>query len=145
MLHICGAGIYCDYYKKMAVDLNIEKNCIFYGHCNRKKVYSVVEQMDFNISASIFECSGVSVQEAMLLGKPLVVTKSGGANSLVSESTAIVVEKESIDALVVGLKKMIKEYVKFDEKEIMRYAEKYEINIVTKQYVELYQNIMNQK
>lgn len=143
-LHICGGGDYFDYYVNMAKELRISEHCIFYGNCNREKVYSIIEQMDFSISASIFECSGVSVQEAMLLGKPLVVTKSGGANSLVTTDTAIVVERESISALVDGIEQMIKKLPEFDEEAIKEYAfVNFEIDEVSKKYVKLYEKILS--
>lgn len=145
LLHICGGGIYFDYYVKMAKDLGIEKNCVFYGQCDRERVYSILEQMDFSISASIFECSGVSVQEAMLLGKPLIVTRSGGANSLVTDETAIVVERESVEALVDGITTMIERYTMFDSARIRDYAYKnFEIDKVSKQYISLYKKVIKE-
>lgn len=145
-LHICGGGDYMEYYKKMAEDLGIDQNCIFYGQCNRQKVYSIVSQMDFSISASLFECSGVSVQEAMLLGKPLLVTKSGGANSLVTEDTAIVVDKGSVDAIVEGIKEMVQKLPSFDEQKIRDYAfTNFEIDQVSQRYMELYNSLIKNR
>lgn len=142
-LHICGGGRYFDYYVNMAKKLGISEHCIFYGDCNRTQVYEVMRQMDFSISASIFECSGVSVQEAMLLGKPLVVTKSGGANSLVTEETAIVVERQSSSALADGIRTMVENLIQFDEVKIKNYAfENFEIDEVSKKYVKLYSDIL---
>lgn len=144
-LHICGGGDYYDYYLNMAHELGIVEHCIFYGNCNREQVYSIISQMDFSISASIFECSGVSVQEAMLLGKPLVVTKSGGANSLVTADNAIVVERESTIALVEGIEQMVERLMEFDEEKIKSYAfENFEIDEVSKKYVKLYESILKQ-
>lgn len=142
-LHIIGGGEYMEYYINMAKELEISDYCIFYGYCDRQKVYSILSMSDFCVSASIFECSGVSVQESMLLGKPLVVTKSGGANSLVTEDTAIVVDRESIDALCFGIKEMIKRLDEFDAKEITSYAyENFEIDMVSKQYMKLYESLI---
>ena len=142
-LHICGGGEYLDYYVQMAKELGIFEHCIFYGNCKREQVYSIVGQMDFSISASIFECSGVSVQEAMLLGKPLVVTKSGGANSLVNSETAIVVERESVSALSEGILQMVERLPQFDDKKIREYAfAQFEIDEVSKKYVQLYEKIL---
>lgn len=141
-LHICGGGDYFDYYVNMAEELGISEHCIFYGNCSREKVYSIISQMNFSISASIFECSGVSVQEAMLLGKPLVVTKSGGANSLVTLDTAIVVDRESTSALADGIEQMVNRLSEFDEDKIKEYAfVNFEIDEVSKKYVNLYENI----
>ena len=144
-LHICGGGDYFEYYKKMAAELGIEDVVKFHGQCDRKKVYSIMRQMDFSISASEFECSGVSVQEAMYLRNPMLVTRSGGANSLVTEDTAIVVDRKSIDALVDGIKQMINKLDEFDRESIHQYAfDNFEIDNVSKKYMELYKRIVNQ-
>lgn len=141
-LHVIGGGDYLTFYENLAKDTGIEDDCIFYGLCSREKVYSVVRQMDFSISASIFECSGVSVQEAMLLGKPLVVTKSGGADSLVTKDTAIVVERNSVKALADGIIEMSKNLQRFDADTIREYAYcNFEIERVNKKYLQLYESI----
>lgn len=144
MLHICGGGEYMDYYCHMAEELGIINNCIFYGQCQREKVYSILEQMDFSISSSILECSGVSVQEAMLLGKPLVVTKSGGADSLVNQDTAIVVERNSVEALIEGISEMIRNLSMFDERKIKEYAfHNFEMDAISRQYMDVYGRVID--
>lgn len=144
VLHICGGGDYFDHYKKLAVELDVEDRCVFYGQCNREKVYSIVSQMDFNISASIFECSGVSVEEAMLLGKPMLVTRSGGANSLVTEDTAIVVDRGSTEAITQGILDMLTKLPRFDAQTIRTYAnENFEIDHVSRCYMKLYRSVTN--
>ena len=144
MLHICGGGNYFAYYRDMVRDLDIEDRVIFYGQCERRKVYSVMRQMDFSISASEYECSGVSVEEALFLRNPMVVTRSGGANSLVTDSTAIVVDRKSVDALVDGIKEMISRIDSFDRDAIHDYAkENFEIDSVSRKYKELYDSILD--
>lgn len=142
-LHICGGGDHMEFYQNMARELGIENNCIFYGQCNKQKMYSIVGQMDFCISASLFESAGVSVQEALLLGKPVLVTKSGGANSLVNEEVAVVVETGSVSALTNGIKCIIANRNKFDADAIRRYAvDNFAIEKVTEQYMHLYKGIL---
>ena len=153
-LHIAGDGDYCEYYRDMVRELGIEENCIFYGMCDKKKMFSIMKQMDFIVSASLFESAGVTVQEAQLLAKPVLVTKSGGANSLVTEDTAVVVEKGSVDALVEGVKAMIKRLGKdesakfsdtdkiFDGDKIRAYAlSQFEIDEVSRKYMEIYNSV----
>lgn len=144
VLHIIGDGVYRDHFVQMAAELGIGRACIFHGDCSREKVYEIVSQMDFFVSASILECSGVSVQEAMLLGKPVLVTKSGGANSLVTEDTAIVVDKGSTQALADGLEEMIEKYRNFDTDRIKEYAEnKFEISHISEQYMQVFLNLVS--
>lgn len=146
VLHICGSGTYEEYYKNMAKEMNVEDVCIFHGQCNRKKVYSIVSQMDFCVSSSVFESAGVAIEEAMLMGKPVLVTKSGGTDSLVTDFTAIVVDRNSISALVDGLKQMINQYMTYDKDKIIEYAmNNFEISNITKKYVALYNEVLNKK
>ena len=153
-LHICGDGDYFEYYRDMVHDLSIEENCIFYGMCDKKKMFSIMKQMDFIVSASLFESAGVTVQEAQLLAKPVLVTKSGGANSLVTKDTAVVVDKGSAEALVEGVKDMInrlgadtastggKTPKGFEPEKIRAYAlSQFEIDEVSKKYMEIYNSL----
>lgn len=142
-LHICGGGDHMEYYQNMAKELGVEKQCIFYGQCDKKKMYSIMSQMDFTISASLFESAGVAVQESMLLGKPVVVTKSGGANSLVTEDTAIIVEKGSVEALVNGICEMSQRLSTFNREKIREYAiSQFEIDQVSQKYMEVYTSVL---
>lgn len=156
MLHIAGDGDYFAYYRDMVRELDIEDNCIFYGMCNKQKLYSIMKQMDFIVSASLFESAGVTVQEAQLLSKPVLVTKSGGANSLVTKESAVVVDKGSTDALAEGAKEMIRRLGltfegvlatvlpedKFDSDSIRTFAlSQFEIDEVSKKYMEIYNSI----
>ena len=143
-LHICGGGDYLEFYKNIANELGISDNCIFYGQIEKNKVYKIVSQMNFVVSSSLFESAGVSVEEAMLLGKPLVVTKSGGASSLVTDKTAIIVDTKSSDAIVVGISKMIENLNDFDSEEIKKYAqENFSMEAVTNKYLQIYEEYIN--
>ena len=142
-LHICGGGDYQEYYENLAKELGVSEHCIFYGQCDRVKVYQIVRQMDFNVSASIFECSGVSTQEAMLLGKPIMCSRSGGVNSMCTEDTAIVVDRGSTDALVDGIKEMISRLDEFDPDKIRKHAfYNFEIDQVSQQYMREYNKVL---
>lgn len=146
LLHICGGGQYQEYFESMARELGIEDCCVFYGSCSREKVYSVLSQMDFSISASIYESAGVSVEEALLMGKPLLVTRSGGANSLVSPETAIVVDRGSAGALAEGIREMIRRKDEFRSETIRDYAfRNFEIDQVSQQHMQLYRKVLEER
>lgn len=146
VLHHIGAGEYLEYYKKMAVDLGIEDVCIFHGGCERKELYEIVNEMDFFVSASLVECSGVSVQEAMLLGKPVLGTNSGGVDSLVPEEAGHIVEKANANALAEGMEYMQKNLGKYDSDWIRTYArESFEIGNISRKYKKLYEKVLAER
>lgn len=145
-LHHIGGGEYLKYFQDMAKDLEIDDVCIFYGRCDRKKLYEIVNEMDFFVSASLMECSGVSVQEAMLLGKPVLGTNSGGVDSLVPEEAGHIVEKANAQALADGILYMQDKLDVYDRRWIKKYAyESFEIDHISRKYVELYRKIMGEK
>ena len=144
VLHICGGGLFFEHFVNLANELDISDRCIFYGSCTRNEVYSIVSQMDFGISASIAESAGVNVEEMLLLGKPVVVTKSCGANSLVTDFSAIVVEKGSTDALVEGIREMSERYKDFDSKAIREYAlNTFEADISARKYMQIFEELVD--
>lgn len=146
ILHHIGAGEYLDYFKKMASDLGIEDVCIFHGSCDRKKLYEIVNEMDFFVSSSLVECSGVSVQEAMLLGKPVLGTNSGGVDSLVPKQAGHIVEKANAQALADGMEYMVEEQESFDRAWIRNYAqESFEISNISQKYKKLYERILREE
>lgn len=146
LLHICGGGTYFEYYKHVAEELGIEDICIFYGHCNKKKMYSIIRQMQFGISSSIYESAGIAVQEQLMLGKPMIVTRSGGTDSLVDSSCAIVVEGGSIKALEVGIEKLLVNYDQYNSEAIAENAiKRYELKGISQQYFGVYENCISKQ
>lgn len=142
ILHHIGAGEFLEHFKHMAVELGVEDICIFYGGCERKQLYEIVNEMDFFVSASLIECSGVSVQEAMLLGKPVLGTNSGGVDSLVPQKAGHIVEKANAQALADGILYMKEHLAEFDREWIREYAyESFEIGHISRKYMELYKSI----
>lgn len=142
-LHHIGAGQYLEYFEKMAEELQIDDICTFYGGCEREKLYEIVNEMDFFVSASLMECSGVSVQEAMLLGKPVLGTNSGGVDSLVPEQAGHIVQKADAQALADGVAYMRKHLKDYDTEWIRSYAQQsFEIGHISQQYLELYRGIV---
>lgn len=144
-LHHIGGGKYAGHFQEMARELEVDDVCIFHGPCDRKKLYEIIHEMDFCVSASLVECSGVSVQEAMLLGKPVLGTNSGGVDSLVTEATGHIVEKANAQALADGVLYMQEHLDSFDRDEIRDYAyESFEIGNISRKYMELYQRVLEE-
>ncbi len=141
-LHHIGGGQYLDYFINLAKELGIEDVVTFYGRCERKQLYEIVSEMDFFVSASLMECSGVSVQEAMLLGKPVLGTNSGGVDSLVPQQAGHIVEKASAKALEEGILYMKDNLDAYDRDSIKQYAyDSFEIDHISKKYLKLYESV----
>lgn len=145
VLHHIGGGEYLQYFQQMAKELDIADVCIFHGRCNKDELYTIEAEMDFFVSSSLVESGGVSVQEAMLLGKPVLGTNSGGVDSLVPKEAGIIVEKASAEALRDGLVYMASTVRNYDKEWIKQYAfRNFEIGNISKKYLNLYRTLCNQ-
>lgn len=143
VLHHIGGGEYLEFFKNMAKELDIDDVCVFYGKCDRTKLYEIVNEMDFFCSSSLVESAGVSVQEAMLLGKPILGTNSGGVESLVPEKAGLIVQKASAQALVDGIVYMTENLDYYDREWIRNYAyDNFEIENISRKYIELYRRVL---
>lgn len=143
MLHIVGGGTCLNYFQEMASEYNVADNCFFYGYCDKQKVYNIINEMDFLLSASLIETFGCTLAEAMMLGKPVLSTKSGGPDFFVNENVGILIEKGSTEAIVNGIKEMIVKYKDFDSDYIEEYADsKFEMSGVCEKYTNLFQKIL---
>lgn len=141
--HIIGDGNYKEYFENMANECMVSEDCVFYGACDRQKVFDILSEMDFLISASLMESFGCSLAEAMLLGKPVLATKSGGPESFVNDKVGILIEKGSKDAIVFGIKEMISKLNTYNSEEIKKYAyDKFEMTSICKQYIQIYEKII---
>ncbi len=145
-LHIVGDGVFRQEFEQMAVQLDVREECIFHGKAEKKKLYAILNQMDFLVSASKFESFGCTIAEAMILGKPVVCTKSGGPESFVSGHTGILVEKEDVDALYSGIREMISHFREYRSDAIKAYAaRKFDIDGISREYLEIYRSIVEKK
>jgi glycosyltransferase involved in cell wall biosynthesis len=146
VFHFVGDGEYLQEYKQMAQKLGIDNNCIFYGFCEKSKVYEIVSDMDFYLCASIFESFSCATVEALMLGKPVVATKCGGPESIVNNDNGILVDTGSEQSIYDGIACMIEIYDNYCSDRIKKEAfEKFSVENIAKQYITIYSNIIQNK
>jgi len=138
-LHIMGDGEYKQEYELLANELGIEQHCTFYGNCRKDKLFDVVSEMEYIVSASVFESFGCAVAEAAMLGKPIVASRSGGVESIVTSTNGILVGKGSVEAIYNRLVEMYHTYKQYDCAKISKEArDKFGISVTSRKYLEIY-------
>lgn len=143
LLHLVGDGEYLEYYKKEAERLGVSQDCVFHGYCDRNEVNRILSEVDFLVSASLFESFGCSIAEALIAGLPVVATACGGPNGLISRDNGILVEKGSEKALYDGISRMLENYGSYDREKISLQAkERFSRDSVTKKYLDVYEKIL---
>lgn len=80
-----------------------------------------------------------------MCGKPVVATRCGGPDSIITKDVGILVEKENEQALYEGIAEMVKSYRKYSPEIISEYAyNNFSVEKVCCQYLDIYQHVLQQ-
>lgn len=112
----------------LARTLDVEGQVTFTGALKRSEVVSRLSEIDAFVLPSRAESFGVVVVEALALGKPVVVTRCGGPESIVRPQDGIVVPADDVESLASALAAIRENAGKYDAAKIRegcreRYAE----------------------
>ena len=142
-LVIGGSGREMHKLKSLAKKLRVEKQVRFLGLLDRTEALKTVVDADAFVSASLFETFGVALVEALMLGKPVIATRCGGPESIVTSDNGILVPPGDVDALAKSMMSLKRNYHHFDptrirEDCINRFSEE----TVTRRLTEVYHDIL---
>jgi glycosyltransferase involved in cell wall biosynthesis len=102
-----GDPSYADELHRMVADLELSENVIFPGW--KADVSTWMSAVDVVVSASTNEPFGLTVIEALALGKPVVATDSGGPAEIIRSGVdGELVEPEDVHALGVALLNLLR-------------------------------------
>jgi L-malate glycosyltransferase len=125
MLHIGGNGVLKDSYIEMAKDYGIESKCKFYGEITHNKIPEFYSGLDLFVLPSRYETFGIVLIEAMACGIPVIATRCGGPQEIITEMTGILIDKENIDELAFAIKRMSENLESYNSSVIRNYVEEY--------------------
>lgn len=135
--------------KEKIIDLNLQNKILFAG--TQSDMPSIYSLSDVIISTSIEpEAFGRVSAEACSMEKPIIATDHGGSkNIVVDQKTGFLVEPDSPEKLAKLIVSTIKKSQK--EKDIMgkkareRISQKFNLNKMLKQTLNLYEELINKK
>ena len=83
--------------------LDVGQHLRLLGALNREQVRDRMQRCDVFVLSSLWETFGVVVGEAMACGKPVISTKCGGPEFIVTDENGILVDVGSAEALAGGM------------------------------------------
>jgi len=144
-LLIIGDGIEKDNLLKLNKKLNITQQVYFLGTQSRDMVSKYMKESHAFVLPTKYEAFGVVFAEALVVGLPVISTKkSGGPDDFINSKNGTLVEIDNINELSVAMKNMVKNYSKYNNKEIADNAKRlFGKEYFQKHYMEIYKKVVD--
>ena len=142
-VRIVGDGKIKNNLNKLASKLNVEDCIVWVGFCNREKIISEYKNSNAFVCSSSHESFGVSIVESLASGRPVVSTKCGGPEDIITIDNGFLVENESVVELANGMLKMIENYNDFNFETIYKtYFTRYSEEVISRKYQSVYDKLI---
>jgi glycosyltransferase involved in cell wall biosynthesis len=139
-LSIAGNGPLEQELRALCESLKLE-NVYWLPRLNRAEVKVQMAAHQAILSTSKVETFGLTIAEAQAMGKPVVVTDSGGVRDIVTQETGIVTEGSS-EAFSKGMLQLIQSYVTYDPETIRQSAKRrFSSEVIVEQLNEIYRSL----
>jgi glycosyltransferase involved in cell wall biosynthesis len=139
---IVGDGKFRTKIAKQILKYNLQNNVVLVGKKPYQEIPFWMNACDLLVVPSLFESFGIVQIEAMACGIPVVATRNGGSEEIITSNNLGVLcssgnSEELSSSLVYALSQT------WNSKLLTEYADRYKWNILTSKIVDLYQNILN--
>jgi len=122
VLTIVGDGPEKDNLELLSRKLNISKRVNFTGYQKKPAVAEMLSHHHALVLSSEVETFGVALVEAMTAGLPVIATRCGGPESIISLETGMLVKRNDSVKLAKAMRKMIDCYSTYDPNKIRQIA-----------------------
>ena len=112
-LHIGGNGALLPTLQQLASELQLGDTVRFLGALSPDKVREVMRQSDAFVLASKVETFGIVWIEALSQGLPIVATRCGGAESIVTADNGYLVPVDDVDALAQAMCALYQQHTRY--------------------------------
>jgi len=87
---------------------SIEDRIVFVGHVEEKLMVSYYQNARFFVMPSIFEPFGMTVQEAMASGIPVIASRFGGINTVLThEKDGLLIDPTNVDEFAASMMRLL--------------------------------------
>jgi L-malate glycosyltransferase len=142
-LTVVGEGADKEKLKDLVKEYGIGNRVAFINNVPKNEILKIIDRSDVIISASENETFGLTLAEALVRGKPVVSTKSGGPEEFVNEKNGILINKGDINALADSMKRMYSDHGKYNSDAIRKEAiEKFSESAIVPLMISKYEEVL---
>jgi glycosyltransferase involved in cell wall biosynthesis len=124
---------------KLASHLGIDDQVHFLGRLTREQVRNEMAQADAFVLSSRYETFSVVLIEALAMGLPVIATRCGGPEDIVTDKRGFLVPKDDIQAYAEAMQFIIKEEGRYDPQTLRSSClDEYGPKAISAQWLEIY-------
>jgi len=144
-VRLAGKGSLREELEQEAVNLGVSDQVFFLGRLSRAEMLKEMQEANCFILPTRYEAFGVVLIEAMATGLPLIATRSGGPDSIVTKENGLLVEPDNPDELARAMKELIVNISSYSAKEIRAQTlKRYGDSSVMEQYNQLFLQVLEE-
>jgi len=145
MLHLGGSGPQTPELMQLASKLGIGKQVQFLGMLNRGQVRAAMANANAFVLTSQVETFGVVLIESLAMGLPLVATRCGGPEDIVTPANGVLVDPGDVKSLAAAMGHLHRNASAYEPSELRRdCAERFSEAAVTSRLQASYQQVLDQ-
>ena len=143
-IRIVGDGPKGPALKALAQQLGVDEQAEFVGALSRDQIVDAFAETDAFVLPSSFETFGVVLIEAMAMGLPVVATRCGGPEDIVSDTSGFLVDKDDLDGFASAMSALVATK-KLNDRQVLRdrCRLRYGAETITAQWGAAYGQILN--
>jgi len=117
-LHIGGSGLLRNSLLNHIQNNKMNQQIKLLGVLSREEVVRRMQESDIFVLASDYETFGVVFIEALACGKPIIGTRNGGADRIITQSNGLIVDINDVEQLKNAMLKLYYSYDSYNNREI---------------------------
>jgi len=141
-LDVIGDGPGRTSYEQLAQDSGLSDKVVFHGRKQRPEIAEFMRRADIFLLSSAFETFSMVTAEALATGTPVLATRCGGPEELVTDDSGMLIPPGDPAAMAAAVRTMIARLPTFDRPAIARRAaERFGFEAVGKILLEVYTDV----
>jgi glycosyltransferase involved in cell wall biosynthesis len=143
LVRLAGKGSLRAELEQQAVALGVNDLVSFLGRLSREEMLKEMQEANCMVLPSRYEAFGVVLIEAMATGLPLIATRSGGPDSIVTKENGLLIERENADELAGAMQEMMANINAYSAQKIRAQClKRYGDSSVMEQYNQLFLQLL---
>jgi glycosyltransferase involved in cell wall biosynthesis len=142
LFRIGGEGELQTTYQMLAKKLNISDRIQWLDEFSRQRAAHEFQNCHAFVLPSIHESMGVVYAEAIACGKPIIASRSGGAEFIVNKNNGILVDINAPQQLAAAMDDMVENHSRYDPQIIRAdFLKRFSSSVISKKIHTLYQSL----